>query len=526
MKLVVLFLVLGQAAPSQERIDHETNARIRVEAVEHSQVMRLVHVLTDRYGPRLTGSPNYAEAARWTAAQLDQWGLKNVHLEPFDLGYGGWANEFSYGYLTAPVRQNLGFQPFAWTPSTNGPVSAPIVQLIIPDVSSKEEMSLWLHQNASRVKGKIVMTGRARAIPVDLREPLAKRLNGELLRKQYEPKGPATQPTAPPRPAGASTKRASGLAPGEAVNMLDEWLASSGALLIIRDAGRPFGLIQGFGRVIGFSAAIPTIILRNEDYGRIERLLADGEDVRAEFYVANRMYPEGRTVNNVLAEIPGTDKALEVVMIGAHLDSWHVATGATDNAIGSAIVMEAVRILNALGRKPRRTIRVALWAGEEEGLLGSAAYVKQHLGTFEKPQAEFDRLDCYINVDTGTGRLRGARVFGPEAAATVVRAILEPFAGGGAGIVGAIAGRDRFAGGADTGSFRVAGLPAIGWDVDPIEYNLTQHTNLDTYERILPEDAVNSVNVVAALAWHLANRDPMVPRFAGDQIPPPPGGQE
>jgi carboxypeptidase Q len=537
-KRLILPLVLACAVVGEERIDQETNAKIRSEATGRSQLMRTVHVLADRYGPRLTGSPNYADAANWVASQLTRWGLNNAHLEPFDMGYVGWTNERAYGYLTAPVQQNLVFQTLAWTPSTNGTVSGSIVQLVVPEKSpgqgsangralgpTREDMTRWLDENAPRVKGKIVMIGRAREIPVDLRPPPAKRLDAARLREQYDPKpSPAPQTVRPIPPQGVAGAERDGLTPSQAADMLDAWLPSSGALLLLRDAARPHGQIGAFGRFAGSSVAIPTVVLRNEDYGRIERLLADGEDVHAEFNIANRTYPEGRTVNNVVAEIPGRDKADEVVMVGAHLDSWHSATGATDNAIGSAIVMEAARIINALGLKPRRTIRVALWAGEEQGLLGSNAYVKRHFGTFEQPAAEFFKLDCYFNVDTGTGRLRGARVFGPRDAADVIRDALAPFDEGGAGIVGAVAGRDRIAGGADTGSFRVAGLPAIGWDADPIEYQShTWHTNLDTYERILPEDAVKTVTVIAAAIWHMSNRDQMLPRFSKEQMPQPPG---
>ena len=175
--------------------------------------------------------------------------------------------------------------------------------------------------------------------------------------------------------------------------------------------------------------AVPTVVLRNDDYGRIERLLADGDDVKLEFTIVNETYPKGVTSYDVVGEIPGTDKADEIVMLGGHLDSWHSATGATDNAIGSTMMLEAARLIQALGLKPRRTIRVGLWSGEEEGLLGSAAYVKQHFGTFEDPKPEYAKLDCYFNIDSGTGRVRGASIFGPPEAASIITAALEPVQG-------------------------------------------------------------------------------------------------
>ena len=233
------------------------------------------------------------------------------------------------------------------------------------------------------------------------------------------------------------------------------------------------------------------------------------------------MYPEGRTAYNVIAEIPGTDKKNEIVMLGGHLDSWHSATGATDNAIGCAMMMEAARVLKAIGVAPRRTIRVALWSGEEEGLLGSQAYVKQHFGSFEAQKPEFATLDAYLNIDSGTGRPRGAGVFGPASAAAILRDVLKPFED--LKVFGASATNSRNVGGTDSTSFNNAGLPGIGFGQDPIEYNThTHHTNLDNYERVVEEDVRAGAVVIASTLYHLAMRDEMVPRFSASEMPPPP----
>jgi carboxypeptidase Q len=219
--------------------------------------------------------------------------------------------------------------------------------------------------------------------------------------------------------------------------------------------------------------------------------------------------------------LTGTDKAGEIVMLGGHLDSWHSATGATGNAIGCSMMMEAVRLIQTPGLKPRRTIRIALWSGEEQGLLGPQAYVKEHFGTFEEPKAEYARLVAYFNIDSGTGRIRGASVFGPPEAAAVVRGALAPFED--LGVVGAAASKTRNAGGTDSTSFNNAGLAGVGLNQDPIEYGThTWHTNLDTYERIVPEDAAKSAIVIAGAVWYVVNREAMLPRFAKDQMPPPP----
>jgi Zn-dependent M28 family amino/carboxypeptidase len=250
--------------------------------------------------------------------------------------------------------------------------------------------------------------------------------------------------------------------------------------------------------------------------------------VELEFNIVNRLHPEGRTAYNTIAEIPGADRKDEVVMLGGHLDSWHSATGATDNAIGCAIMMEAARILTTLGVRPRRTIRVALWSGEEEGLLGSQAYVKEHFGSAESPEPAFDKLVAYLNIDTGTGQLRGASVFGPPAAAAALREIVAPFAD--LGIYGANATAGRNLGGTDSTSFNNAGLPGVGFQQDPIEYNShTHHTNLDTYERVIEEDVKKAAVIVASTVYHLSMRDEMLPRFAATDMPPAPaaraGGQ-
>jgi len=211
-------------------------------------------------------------------------------------------------------------------------------------------------------------------------------------------------------------------------------------------------------------------------------------------------------------------------MLGGHLDSWHAATGATDNAIGSAVMMEAARLIQALGLKPRRTIRVALWSGEEEGLLGSEAYVKQHFGSFEAPKPEYATLSAYLNVDTGTGRIRGASIFGPPEAAAILRQALAPFKD--LGVAGATATSSRATGGTDSTEFNQAGLPGIGFGQDAIDYNPhTHHTNLDTYERIIEEDVTGNATVIAGVLYQLAMRDEMMPRFAKDKMPALPGGR-
>jgi Zn-dependent M28 family amino/carboxypeptidase len=306
-------------------------------------------------------------------------------------------------------------------------------------------------------------------------------------------------------------------------NQIDEqlnaFLVASGALVRVNDAGRDHGQIRAFhNRTFDLTKAPPVVVMRNEDYGRIWRLLDDKRSVELEFDIVNRTHPEGRTSYNVVAEIPGGDRADEVVMLGGHLDSWHAATGSTDNAIGCSVMMEAARILAAIGIKPRRTIRVALWSGEEQGLLGSQAYVREHFGTFEEQKPAFAKLAAYFNIDTGTGRTRGMTIFGPPEAASVLREATASFAD--LGLLGVNTTRSRQAASTDAFSFAAAGLPGINAVQDPIQYQThTWHTNLDTYERVVEDDVKKSAIVMAAAVYHVAMRDELLPRFTADQMP-------
>jgi hypothetical protein len=558
MKKLSLAFAVGCLLMAQEKVDQATDARFRSEELEKSQIMHTLHMLTDRYGPRVTGTPNHEAAAKWVVKQLTEWGLKNARLEPWDFGHPGWSNERASAFLVSPVQENLKFEVLAWTPSTKGAVTASAIQLVPPqgpppppaadtaDAAAggrgrggrggfggrggaaarlgptKAEMEEWVKANQSKVKGKAVLIGKAAVIPVNFDLP-AKRRDDEQVKTQYDP----NNPNAGRGRGGFGVGGRGGatdpnrLTAAQVTEHIDSMLLAGGAAVRLNDAARGDGVIVAQQhRAYDPAKTVPTLILRNDDYGRVERLLADGEDVKMEVHIVNHVYPEGKTSYNVVGEIPGSDKADEIVMLGGHLDSWHSATGATDNAIGSAIMMEAAHLIQALGLKPRRTVRVALWSGEEEGLLGSLAYVKQHFGTAENPKPEWAKLDCYFNVDTGTGRIRGAGIFGPADAAAVLRPVLAQYTDW--GVFGVSTTNSRATGGTDSTSFNNAGLPGVGFSQDPIEYNtLTHHTNLDTYERIIPDDVHKAAAIVAAAVWHVANRDEMVPRFTKESMPAP-----
>lgn len=535
--IILLFAMLLQTMPlvsAQQTVtakETDINEKIRAEGMNNSQILKTLHFFSDVYGPRLTGSPNLKAAGDWAVKQMTGWGFENAHLEPWDFGYPGWVNERASGFITAPVQDSLVFEVLAWTPGTKGVVSGNAVRLNIPRRQSESdpkvtlpptqpELTAYFESVKNNIRGKMVLVGEPAFIPVNINPP-PKRIDDEEIRKRFDP-NPAPTPQSPPAP-----ERTRPPVPAPNPNQLtapigeqlDKFLLDNGAAVRITDAGREHGQIRAFNnRSFDVGKVVPTVVMRNEDYGRIWRLLADNTPVSLEFDIRNRTIPEGTTSYNTIGEIVGTDKKDEVIMLGGHLDSWHAATGATDNAIGCAIMMEAARILKAVGARPRRTVRVALWSGEEQGLLGSQAYVKEHFGTFENPKPNYAKFGGYFNIDSGTGRARGMSVFGPAGGASVLREAIAPFAE--YGVVGALNSRSRGLGGSDHTSFNQAGLPGIGVQQDPIEYGShTWHTNLDTYERIIEDDVKKSAIVIAAAVYQLAMRDELLPRYSKEEMP-------
>jgi len=514
--ILVLMAVALAALAAEERPDEDVFWKIRQEATSRSQILRTLHVLTDVYGPRLTGSPNLEAAGEWAVQQLTAWGLKNARLEPWDFGHPGWANERVTAHLIAPVKDALVVEVLAWTPGTPGVVRGRAVQITPPSRPTAAELTRYLDGVRSSISGRMVLVGAHQSVPVTFNPAALRRDDADVVDLLNAP--PAQSP---PAAAPARTNGPRPLTNARIQERINQFLVASGALVRINDAGRDHGQIRAFDNATrDVTKAPPTVVMRNEDYGRISRLLADSREVELEFEIVNRTYPEGRTSYNVIAEIPGTDKADEIVMLGGHLDSWHAATGATDNAVGCSVMMEAVRVLTAVGAKPRRTIRIALWSGEEQGLLGSRAYVRQQFGTFEDPGPEYSKLSAYFNMDSGTGRIRGFTAFGPPAAATVLSEATASFRD--LGMMGATTTRSRSTGGTDWTSFNAAGLPGINALLDPIQYRTyTWHTNLDTYERVVEDDVKKATIVIAGAVYHLAMRDELLPRFSKDEMPRP-----
>jgi hypothetical protein len=528
--LVALVLAFTGVA-AQERVDQDMFWKFRQEGTDNSKILQIVHMLTDVYGPRLTGSPNLKAAGEWAIEQMHAWGLKQGRLEPWDFNRAGWSNERLTAHLVAPVKDALVVEALGWTPGTNGVVRGQALQMTLPQRPTRATLSAYLDPLKATVKGKIVLIGAPQQVLVAFNPPALRREDADVLNTlNAAPAAGPAQPQPPqPQPQAqqpAAPRDEQPLNNNQLQQQLNQFLVDNGALVRVNDAGRDHGQIRAFNNpAYDVTKAPPTVVMRNEDYGRIWRLAGDGRSVELEFDIVNRTHPEGRTSYNVIAEIPGTDKADEVVMLGGHLDSWHAATGATDNAIGCAIMMEAARILVATGARPRRTVRVALWTGEEQGLLGSQAYVREHFGTAEQPKPAFSKFAGYFNIDNGTGRVRGWTVFGPPAAGTILREAVASFKD--LGVMGANSTRSRQRGGTDHTSFNEAGLPGIGAIQDPIQYqSYTWHTNLDTYERIVEDDVKKSAIVVASAVYHLAMREEQLPRFTGDDMPRRPQQQQ
>jgi cytochrome c1 len=446
------------------------------------------------------------------------WGMSNGHLEPWDFGHPGWVNERFSAHITAPVKDQLTAEVVAWTPGTNGTLTAQAYQMMLPDRPTPAELTAFLDSVKDKVKGRIVLAGKSVFVPVDF-EPPAKRRSDAQVRAQYDPNNPDGGRGG--RGDGRGDQPAPPISNNELNRRIDEFLVANGAALRINDAGRAHGQIIAFNnRTFDITKAVPTVVMRNEDYGRIARILADGTPVELEFAIVNKVYPEGRTSYNAVAEIPGSDKKDEVVMLGGHLDSWQSATGATDNAIGCAVMMEGGAPAQDAGRSAaphdsrraveRRRAGDSRVAGLRQGAL---RLVRES----EAGVRQARRLSEHRFRHGPRARRRGVRsaVGGRDSPQT-----LAPFQD--LGVAGASATRSRTVRGTDSTAFNNAGLPGIGFGQDPIEYNShTHHTSLDNYERVVESDVKSSAIVIAATLYQLAMRDEMVPRFAPGDMPAP-----
>ena len=520
--------------PAVENIDLTMYARIRTEGFEHGKVMQFAEALNDGIGPRLTGSPNMAKANAWTRDTLTAIGLSNAHLEDWGEFGMGWQQINTWARMVSPDPEPLWMQAAPWSPATNGPVSGQVVYVPLTDARDLEKLRGTLH-------GKIVLLGAMRPTP-DLTEPLFYRYTDEELKdmeKVQQLEAPRRGNPQQTREQMIAERRRMAELRRQALKLMTE----EGVAAIItpsRDGARGGGtgiIFDDNGADLLTAAQkpenavkIPNAVMMIEHYNRLARMVTAHVPVTVEVNIDTKFTGDHEHGYDTIAEIPGTDPKLkdEVVMVGGHLDSWISGTGATDNGAGSVMAMEAMRILKALNVQPRRTIRIALWSGEEEGLFGSQGYVKQHFGTFAPPNPpdpagtpsyqahhgaltttkEWEKLDAYYNLDNGTGMVRGIYTQGNYAIAPIFQQWIAPLADLNVSTV-----TERNTGGTDHLSFDAVGLPGFQFIQDPMDYETrTHHSDMDTVDRLHPFDLEQGAVIEAIFLWNTSQRDEMMPR--------------
>jgi carboxypeptidase Q len=530
--------------------------RIKEEGMKRSQVMQTLSYLSDVIGPRLTASPGMKRANEWTRDQLTKWGLQNSHLEPFGPFGRGWTLQRFSAQVSEPQAIPLIAYPKAWSPGTSGPMTAEVVY-----VDARAEADLEKYKG--KLNGKIVLTSPVREVPAHFDAQSTRLTEKDLLAL-------ADAPEPRPNPGGRFGGNAFRNAQlftnvrmrffdAEGVAMLIDPSRGDGGTIFVQSAAtvppvvdpnapaqaRPMGAYDKSKPKV-----IPQLVLAIEHYNRIVRMLQAGETVKMTVDLAVAWQEADLMGYNTIAEIPGTDLKDEVVMLGGHMDSWHSGTGATDNAAGVSVAMEAVRIIQALGLKPRRTIRIALWSGEEQGLLGSRAYVAEHFGSMQTPppttssvpvsgtassngmgggngngngngngatpqagpvlvkKPNYEKLSAYYNLDNGTGKIRGVYLQGNEAVRPIFRQWLQSFRDLGASTL-----TISNTGGTDHLAFDGIGLPGFQFIQDEIEYDTrTHHSNQDVFDRIQADDMKQAATIMAAFVYQTAMRDQKLPR--------------
>jgi carboxypeptidase Q len=544
--LLLIFIVSPATLPAQTPAPDPNDPiqRIKDEGMNRSQVMQTLSYLSDVIGPRLTASPGMKRANEWTRDQLTKWGLQNAHLEPFGPFGRGWTLKRFSAQVIEPTAIPLIAYPKAWSPGTTGPLTADVVYV---DARNESELEKY----KGKLNGKIVLTAPVRTVPAHFEAPGTRMNEKDLLALADAPE--------PRQGAGRGGNRGG----NQFVNAKLRFFEQEGAAMLI-DPSR----IGDGGTIFVGAAAVapppqdpnattqtrgtpaydksapkvtPQLVLAVEHYNRIVRMLQAGEQVKITVDLAVAFQDTDLMGYNTIAEIPGTDLKDEIVMLGGHMDSWHSGTGATDNAAGVSVAMEAVRIIQTLGLKPRRTIRIALWSGEEQGLLGSRAYVAQHFGSMQNPatsaapatgagvvpvnagngngtanrpapvlvkKPDYEKLSAYFNLDNGTGKIRGVYLQGNEGVRSVFRQWLAPFKDLGASTLSI-----SNTGGTDHLAFDGIGLPGFQFIQDEIEYDTrTHHSNQDVFDRIQADDMKQAATIMAAFVYNTAMRDEKLPR--------------
>ncbi|MGZ4790144.1 MAG: M20/M25/M40 family metallo-hydrolase [Terriglobales bacterium] len=513
VSFLAILLIPVSALAATDDPDLTVVTEIRQEGFRHSQVMDILSELTDRIGPRLTGSPNVKKANEWTRDKLTEFGLANAHLEPWGPFGRGWSNEFTSVRMIAPDVDMLYALPKAWTLGTDGAVKSDVV---LVKIESKEDLEKYRGKLAGKIVlldlpklsfGRDVESGRYDAKQLDEIVNYTAGNRYESIRAMI-------------LKSRALSREVNKFMQEEKVLATVEASRGEGGLLFVQGT-------EAYKKDVALG--VPALVMAAEHFGRLQRLLERNVPVQLEVDVRNKFYDDDPMQYDTIAEIPGTDKKDEIVMLGGHLDSWHAGTGATDNGAGVAVVMEAVRILKAIGVKPRRTIRVGLWTGEEEGLLGSKGYVAAHFGereklavtpaTAEMPEymrpkgklvlkPEQQKVSAYFNLDNGTGRIRGVYTQENAAVKPIFEKWFEPFSD-----LSATTITMRNTTGTDHLSFDEVDIPGFQFIQDPLDYETrTHHSNMDVYERASKEDLMEAAVIMASFVYDAATRDQMMPR--------------
>jgi carboxypeptidase Q len=532
--LAVFSLAAALTSSAQEKVDLEMISKIRYEGFRNSKIMEIASGLMDQIGPRLTGSPNVKKANEWTRDKLKEFGMANSHLEPWEPFGRGWANEYINVRMVSPDTATLIAYAKAWTPGTQGVVRGQVMRV---NIRTPQDLARY----RGKLAGKILLTGDDPEVKPSV-EPLSERLNEKSLADigNYQVPSERVNPQFAQFAQRARFQRA-----------LNKFFEDEKVLAVIDHSRGALGggtvfVQQGGSYKVGQTASTPQITLATEHWTRIARILSGKKEVELELNVKSNFYdgPDAMVQNDTLAEIPGTDKKDEVVMLGAHLDSWHSGTGATDNGAGTVVMMEAMRILRALDVKPRRTIRIGLWTGEEQGLLGSEWYVQHHFGSrpeSKDPERKGDpsvrrrengpmttlpeqkKISVYFNVDNGSGKIRGIYMQENAAVQPIFEAWMKPFHDLGMDTL-----TMRSTGGTDHLAFDAVGIPGFQFIQDPLEYDTrTHHSNMDVYDRLQPEDLKQMAVIVASFVYMAAQRDQMFPRKAIEpELPPAPPAED
>jgi carboxypeptidase Q len=507
--ILFAFILALPFVTAQEKVDEDINKIIRKHGLEESQVMDIASWLTDVYGPRLTGSPMLDKATEWAEGKLKDMGMSNVHLEEWGPFGRGWEMNHFEMHATTPSYWPVIAYPKAWSPGTDGEVEGEVIIL-----NAQEEADLEKYKG--KLKGKFVLFDDQREVKEWFEGPTKRHDSESLLRMAN-----AGKPT--PRPRG-SRRNLGGFSFNQ---ILWKFLADEGPLAVLDrgykgDLGTVFvsGARTSEGRAHNTEAKIlPQATLAVEHYNRIVRMMEKGQSVKLSMNLKTRYTNEDGMEHNIIAEIPGTDLKDEIVILGAHFDSWHTGTGATDNAAGSSVMMEASRILletiKESGIQPRRTIRLALWTGEEQGLYGSRNYVGQHFANIpeggwvaESLKADQKKVSAYYNLDNGTGKVRGVYLQGNDKVAPIFRAWLDAFDDLEANTLTL-----SNTGGTDHLAFDGVGIPGFQFIQDPMAYSTrTHHSNMDNWDHLSGEDLSQAATIIASFVWHTAQRDEMIPR--------------